>query len=550
MHSAFIKKLILLTLLLLPMVQTWAGVSVTPAFVRMDKAVQEVEYIVPVMVSNTSAGKTEYFNAFVETREAQVNGIAATTVLEWTTVTPSNFTLEPGQVKKVNFKVRVPKGYVGDYRVFLAIMQDPKKYRSYIDKSKLQQSIGSMQFGKTSSQVGEYKTQVNSFIKINVPIVLRAITEGQAIKLNFKKINYGKFKVIATDTGKGVMSINMPVSNLSKFDIAISGSCEVYDAKGKKKLKVVTIRNKSVTIQPKTSADIECIFKSPLPVASYLIRGDFLLGIKGKNNRRSKKQAGMISIDADLAAKMAGRGASGVTNDRPVTPIMLAPSILEQTFRSGNIRPVTVEVINPTSNILSLSARFKSSNKNKVKAAISPKNFKLVPGGKKKIKLNLSASNKKSPVFGWLSFTAKQTAGSIPASIPVMMVPDKLKLKQRLRLVNTKATLSSDESRVNFTSILQNSNKGMPALYLNAKLKIRELVSGKEVSSVIGVLSNTSILPGGKIRINGIVNFNKLVNGVYKLIINLGSEQVGVKLEKTLRIIINRDAEEKIKVVE
>ncbi len=549
MKNPIFKSLFLLALFILPLSQVWAGVSVTPAFVRIGKVVQQTEYIVPIEVTNTSAVKTEYFNVFVETRGTQVNGAPAATVLGWTEVTPSIITLESGEKAKINFKVTIPKGYVGDYRVFVAIMQDPSKYRSYVSKSKLSQSIGSMQFGKKSvKSAGEYKTSVNSFIKINVPIVLRAVTAEQVATINLKDVKYGQFKVIATDSQKGVMAITLPVSNMSKFDVSIGGSCAVFDAKSKRKLKVVGVNKGSITIQPKTSGKLECFFKSPLPEGSYQIRGDFLVGIKGQSGKRQKNLRDMISIDKDFAKKISSKGHGG--DDRPITPILLTPAMLEQVIKGGNIRPVTIEVVNPTSQALSLSARFRSSTKNKVKATISPSRFKLAPGSRKKIKLNLSASNKKTAVFGWLSFTAKQTSGSIPASIPVMMVPDKLKLKQRLRISKSKTTLSADVKWVDISTVLQNSTKGKPALYLNAKLSLNELVSGAQVASKFMSMSKTTLLPGDKIKLVARVNFSKLKNGVYKLKISVNSEEGNIDTSKTVRVIVNRDAAEKIKVIE
>ena len=155
-----IKAIFLLTLLLIPIGKVIAGISITPAFIRMDKAMQGKKYIIPVRVTNQSAKKTEYFKVFVESTTKLINGIPASKVIKWTTVKPKNITIGPGESETIKMTVQVPKGYTGDYRVFLAVLQDPKKYNLNIQRKKLNTSVGIMQLGKTSTRIPEFKTHI------------------------------------------------------------------------------------------------------------------------------------------------------------------------------------------------------------------------------------------------------------------------------------------------------------------------------------------------------------------------------------------------------
>ena len=132
-----IKAIFLLTLLLIPIGKVIAGISITPAFIRMDKAMQGKKYIIPVRVTNQSAKKTEYFKVFVESTTKLINGIPASKVIKWTTVKPKNITIGPGESETIKMTVQVPKGYTGDYRVFLAVSSRSKKIQPKHSEEKI-----------------------------------------------------------------------------------------------------------------------------------------------------------------------------------------------------------------------------------------------------------------------------------------------------------------------------------------------------------------------------------------------------------------------------
>jgi hypothetical protein len=525
-----------------------AGLSITPAFVRVDKALVGTRYIIPVSVVNQSAKKTEYFKAAVETVGDMVNGTPSATVLGWANVKPKTFTLGPGETRKVKVAIKIPKGYSGDYRVMLAIKQDPRKYKLKLNKKKLKQSIGVMQFGKTSTRIPEFKTHVKALVKINIPIVMRALKKGQKVETKLKKFKLGKFSIDAALDKRNAMTFAIPVKNTHRFDTMVAGSCTILDAKGLKKLKVVGV-NKRVNMQPATVGTIRCDFRSALPKGKYQVRGNFQAAIKGTTQAVALQTRQNIKISTRMAKKMSDQGDSTV-DDRPLTPLMVAPAIIEQESSQGSIRTENLEIVNPTSKKLKVFAKFKSSNKSKAKVKISPKKFVLKPGETKRIKVDFKQKNKKHPIYGWLAFTTKQTKGSIPIKIPVMIAPDNAKLKQKLKLGKVSAVLSAEDTWLGFSTKMKNSKKGRPALFLVSRFDFTDVnAGGKKISTTVGRFSNSTSLPGDVVKLTSGIDFSKLKDGVYKISIGVSSEEGGVELHKTVRVVVNREIDQKIKVI-
>ncbi len=62
-------------------------------------------------------------------------------------------------------------------------------------------------------------------------------------------------------------------------------------------------------------------------------------------------------------------------------------------------------------------------------------------------------------------------------------------------------------------------------------------------------MSNDNLLPGNKVALTSAIDFDKLEDGVYQLLIGLVSEEGGANISKKVNIVINRDIAQKIKVV-
>ena len=547
MNRTTIKALFLLALLAFPIGKVIAGLSITPAFIRLDKTMQGKKYIVPIKVTNQSPKKTEHFKVSVEAPLRMINGLPAKQVISWTTVKPSKFSIQPGETRTIKMSVKVPKGYAGDYRVYVAILQDPKKYNLKIKKRKIKNSVGIMQLGKTSTRIPEFKTHIKALVKINVPIVIRAVSPNDKMKLRPKQVKFGKFKITPADSKKHAMSAISVFKNKSKYDVVVAGSCSLLNKKGSKKLMQVNIDQK-VIVQPKQQTPISCSFGSALPRGKYKIQGNYKVKIKDHGasviiNKRQK-----IKIDKQLAKQIAGRG-SVDSQSVITTPLLLSQTMIQQEVVGGKARKVTLEIVNPTSKKMNITSKFRVTNNNRAKVIFKPRKFKLSAGASKRITIDFKSKDKKAPIYGWLEFSSKQAKGAPPATIPVILVPEGLKQKHNLAMGDVSVVLTSGETRVAIKTIATNRKNGKEALYLTSNTVITNIETGIIVDTIKGSVSNDNLLPGNKVVLSSAIDFDKLKDGVYQLLIGMTSEEDNTSISKKVNVVVNRDIAQKIKVV-
>ncbi|MCS5588578.1 MAG: hypothetical protein NZ824_01275 [Candidatus Thioglobus sp.] len=542
-----IKAIFLLMLLLIPIGKVIAGISITPAFIRMDKAMQGKKYVIPVTVTNQSAKKTEYFKVFVDGPSKLINGVPASKVIRWTTVKPKNITIQPGESRKIKLTVQVPKGYIGDYRIYLSILQDPKKYNLNIKKRKIKSNVGIMQLGKTSTRLPEFKTHIKALVKVNVPVVIRAIKPGQKIKLKTRQISLGKLSASPSLSKAAAMTVTAKLKNKSRFDVLANGTCTILNKKGSKKLMQTDFDQKMI-IQPKVTANIDCNFSSPLPRGSYRVQADIKAQVKGSRKQITITKRQKLKINKLLAQQISGRGTIGDDN-QITTPLLLSPNMIQQEIFGGKIRKLVIEVVNPTVKKVSISSKFNLTNDNRVKAIIKPKKFKLAAGSSKRVSVEFKSKNKKSPIFGYLEFTTRDSKGASPASIPVILLPEGIKQKQQAKISNFKAVLTAGGSRIHFSANAVSGKKGKESLYLTSSISLTDVESGVLTFHENGSLSSEHLLPGNSVNFTGGVDFDKLDDGVYTVLLKISSEEGGLAISNKVNMVVNRDIAQKIKLV-
>jgi len=543
-----VRAIFLLLLILFPIGKVVAGIAITPAFIRLSETIQGKKYNIPVTVTNQSPKKTEYFLVNVEAPQAKINGLPASKVLKWLKVKPKKITVQPGESRKVMLTVKVPKGYTGDYRIYLTIMQDPKKYDLQIKQKKIKSQVGLMQLGKTSTRLPEFKTHIKALVKVNVPVVIRALKPGQKPKLRSKDISVSKLSVAPSNQKGSAMKIISNVRNKSRYDIVLRGGCTVLNKKGTKKLMRANLEQGQL-LQPKVMAKIECQFNSPLPRGRYRAQGEFTVEIKNARQKLLKiTKRNKIKIDKNLANQMAGTGTVGASNNL-ATPLLLSTNMIQQEVFNGKARKVTIEVTNPTNKKMTVRTKFKLTNKNRVKAIIKPKKFRLSAGDSKRISIDFKSKNKKSPIYGFLEFSTSQAKGAPPLSIPVVLIPEGLKQKQKANFSDIKAVLTAGGTRVLFNTEIHNSKSSKEALYLNSSVTATNLESGIMIYNTNGRLSKEHLLPGDFVSVTGEMDFARLEDGVYKILFQANSDEGGLSIGKEVNLVVNRDIAQKVKVV-
>jgi hypothetical protein len=343
------------------------------------------------------------------------------------------------------------------------------------------------------------------------------------------------------------MSATAVFKNNSRYDVIVAGSCSLLNKKGSKKLMQVKIAQKLI-VQPKQKTPITCNFGSALPRGKYKIQGNYKVKIKGLSASVKANKRQNIKIDKQLAKQIAGRG-SVDSQSVITTPLLLSQTMIQQEVVGGKARKVTLEIVNPTSKRMNITSKFRVTNNNRVKVIFKPRKFKLSAGSSKRISIDFKSKDKKAPIYGWLEFSSKQAKGAPPATIPVILVPEGLKQKHNLAMSDVSIVLTSGGTRVAIKTVTTNRKNGKEALYLTSNTVITNIETGIIVETIKGSVSNDNLLPGNKVALTSAIDFDKLKDGVYQLIISLVSEEGGANISKKVNVVINRDIAQKIKVV-
>ena len=223
--------------------------------------------------------------------------------------------------------------------------------------------------------------------------------------------------------------------------------------------------------------------------------------------------------------------------------------MIQQEVVGGKARKITLEIVNPTSKKMNITSKFRVTNNNRVKVIFKPRKFKLSAGSSKRISIDFKSKDKKAPIYGWLEFSSKQAKGAPPATIPVILVPEGLKQKHNLAMSDVSVVLTSGGTRVAIKTVVTNRKNGKEALYLTSNTVITNIETGIIVDTIKGSVSSDNLLPGNKVALTSAIDFDKLKDGVYQLLIGMTSEEDNANISKKVNIVINRDIAQKIKVV-
>ncbi len=547
MNRTTIKALFLLALIAFPISKVIAGISITPAFIRLSETLQGKTYNIPVQLTNQSAKKTEYFVTGVEAPNKIINGIPSSKIIKWVKIKPKKLTLQPGESRKILATVKIPKGVVGDYRIYLTFMQDPKKYELKIKKKKIQSQVGMMQLGKTSTRLPEFKTHIKALLKVNVPLVIRALKKGGKPTLRSKQISLSSFKVMPSSNREDAMDLVAQLKNKSNFDVVVKGGCTILNKKGTKKLMRSDLRQ-GLLVQPKTKTSIKCPFTSPLPRGRYQAQGEFFVTIKSSQIIKKITKRNKLKVDKALADIISGKG-SLTSGSGLITPLLLSDNLIQQEVFNGKVRKIMIEVTNPTSKKMSIKTSFKLTNDVRVKTIFKPKRFKLKPGDSKRVSIEFKSKDKKKPIYGYVNFASKQAKGAPPASIPVVLIPEGLNESQKAVLSKPNAKLTAEGSRVSIQTNLVNSKTGKGALYVSGVITATNIESGITVADSKLSFSSDHSLPGTSVKIAGTIEFDKLPDGVYAIQLETSSDEGGLSVSKKFNLVVNRDIANKIKAV-
>ncbi|MBT3348480.1 MAG: hypothetical protein HN398_08595 [Thiotrichales bacterium] len=461
-----ILKVLSLSLLLLSVQSTAvAGMSIKPAIINFAGAPGGA-YKVPIEIQNTSRTDTEFLKLYAESSEVNQAGNWEFTqksggkksMLSWIRLDKSELALAPGETTSVELIVKVPRGSAGDFRVALMVDQDASKMKSTQAASGAEDLESLLQLGKGRNAPQKTTAKIIKTMRVAIPINVR-IRDSRNRNWNRAVVNTSEAKIVIAEVGKGSFAINVVADNKGDYDTSLRGACSVLHAKTKAKLKVAALDDGGVTILPESRRLTQCHFEGSLPPGEYLAVVDLLEEVMGGGSPKTKQVRTPFTVSQKFSQQMQLLASPGGENSgRPHTPLMLTPSMVAQQPERSRSKPFVISVTNPTKKSLHVYTKFLNrtyGKKNSPKVKIKPKKFKLAPGKTQRIKLSVQPRGK-SPAYGKLVLVTKETKGSVPATVPILIVPKTAKLVQRAELVKLNVEPDASKKNLIFSAVLVN----------------------------------------------------------------------------------------------
>lgn len=458
-----------ITLLLSPLFlggEAVAGMSIKPAIINFSGAPGGA-YKVPIEIQNTSRTETEFLKLYAESSEVNQSGNWEFTqsrggkksMLEWVRLKQSEIALQPGEKTTIDLIVKVPRGSAGDYRVALMVDQDATKMTPQA-QSGSEDLDALLQLGRGRGTTPQKTTaKIVKTMRVAIPINVR-IRDDNNRNWNRPMLQYGEVQVaIARGAGTGSFVINSVVNNGGDYDTSVQGGCSVLHAKTKAKLKVAALDEGGVSVLPVSERVAQCHFEGSLPPGQYVAVMDLVQEVTGGGAPKTRQLRSPFTVSAKFSQQMqllASPG--GAESGRPRTPLMLTPGIVTQQPKGFRAKPFTVTVTNPTKKTLNVQTKFINrtyGKKNRPSVKVKPSRFKLGPGKSTRVKVSVKPQGK-SPAYGKLMLVARETKGSVPATVPILIVPQKAKLVQKAAV--SKINVEADGAKKNlvFTAVLVN----------------------------------------------------------------------------------------------
>lgn len=549
--------LILLLLNLLNAGQLHAGFGVGPSTVKLNLP-PGAEREVKVFVQNSSREGLEYVKAYLESSEENVFGewkftgrkAGTMSMLNWVTVTPSEFTLKPGERGSVLVRFKVPVTASGDYRLALMIAQDrDKALQALPDVSEIE-DIGDLQLGKhrKAGLPGKYKMRVIQTMRVAVPLYVRVQKGSGSEKEMRPKIKLGKLSMKPADAGKGTLTASLIVSNIGVYEITVRGASSIIHPQSRSTLQITDLSNGALRILPGDKRLLQFNFSGNLPVGSYLAKADLKIKTRNSDALINKSTRQTFRVDAKMAKEMTRLSALGGGDDsRPIVPLIVRPLRVDDSFRGKRIKPLQISVLNPTKKKMVVNPLFRSSirGKGRPKVTISPKRLNIPAGKSKKVKFTIKP-RKKGPVYGNIFFTVKGMKGARPLSVPVMLLPEGTKNRVRGVLAGFKPVLLKGNKELRTMATLSNTGPGhLDGISISVKLKdfLGNPVKESGAKNAKGLL-----LPGEKTSFYTSFQFADLKDDIYQAEISVRSGNAK-ELKSTFKFKIDRTTDQIVTAV-
>jgi P pilus assembly chaperone PapD len=558
-HRINIRDLILVLFLFVAFPSSaLAGLKVVPSLIKTDLLPGKT-YKTNIQVQNISREKTEELKVYLESSQKTAEGkwkyakdAGAASIISWATVTPATISLAPGQRVNVTLQLKIPKTAMGDFKGALMFAQDPSRMASTLPIKEV--DAADIQLGKHRRENLLEKTTISliQYMRIAVPVHLRIMNPSASarIKQIIPRVKLGPLKAVPAGEGKGTLEISLPAENKGIFDLQVTGSCKILHGTTKSLLKIADISGERMIIMPEGKRRISFIFFDPLPAGNYIASASLKIKNRGYEKTINKDVKTPFTINAKTAAKLkelAGTGVSG--SDVPIVPLLVDPLRIDLSPRSNRIKPLKLSVANPTKDTLVVRSVFRSASqtrKGRPSVKITPVKFTIKPGRSERVRVQIKPSGK-GPVYGNLLFAVKGMKASLPAVVPVMIVPQETNLKGMGVLKDFEASTTARAGK--FVSIMGwlNNSGHVHLDEISAEISIKDFL-GDAVTKKKASVGKKILLPAEKTRLYSDFSLDDLKDDTYEAVFTVKSKNIK-PIKKGFKFKLDRNAKQIVTLV-
>ena len=469
-------------------------------------------------------------------------------MIPWSAVAPASFSIEPGEKAELTVKLKIPKGIYGDFRGSIMVAQDAAKMDKDLQKKI---DLDNILMGKSDGhgRPQEVLRTIKQYVRVAIPVYVR-VQQKSALKRKFApQLKLGKLKIGTANEGEGTLKTTLFVENRGYFDLRVGGTCRILHGTKKSLLRITDLSDKKITVMPRSKQLIAFTFSDPLPAGNYIMSVNLKAENRGFDNPVRKSMQTGFNVSPEMAATLSKMAGDDAGSNIPQVPLLVDPGSINLNPERTKIKPFKLSVVNPTNKTLGVRSIFRSASKNKKSkpsVTITPSKFDIEPGKSKRIRVQIKPGGKE-PVYGNLLFGVKGMKSSRPVQVPVMIVPQGLKLKRIATISELEATTINDDKSVRILGLLKNTGD-VHLGTISVEISIRDFLDNP-VKEIRGSVGRKTLLPAEKTRVYGNLLLADLKDNTYKATFSVKSNGVKV-ISNSFRFKVDSESDEVVRMVE
>jgi len=423
-----ILKYILPAVLIFLFSPSWilAGLKVAPATIQVGLQ-PGGNYKTSIRLQNISREKEERFDIYLESIEKRLaKGSDNISMISWIKVSPTSLALSPGEAGDISIEIAPPEKIVGDFKIALIVDQSPYNLAPALPTDN--SDVAGIQLGKHRraglSIPRKGGLTLIKQLSVGIPVYIRVQPTG--LPKTPPPVRMEDLLIESAGNAEGALLASLLIENTGNFDLQVSGACRIFDRAKKQLLKITDLSGRMVVIPPKGKQLLKFVFSDPLPKGRYIASAGLKMKSIGFEKTGKKDVSAPLIIDTRMAARLKSlAGPGGMNRNTPRVPLLISPAKIDLNTKGRRIKPLTLNITNPTKKTLDIRSSFKiiSQNKNggKPQIEIMPERLRIKPGKSGQIRIKIGRL-KNGNLYGNLLFRVIGMEASLPAAVPVAIV--------------------------------------------------------------------------------------------------------------------------------